>query len=337
MEGGMEALLGTARLGSWAVTELRNSLLSELSEDEASHTLRLFIYAITSTGWQELRTTVKRWKKAKPSRRVVAFVGTDHGLTDPDALTRLKDDGVDVRLMVTYSGVFHPKVFWLEGESTSLVWIGSNNLTRDGLVNNIEFAALVKSPSAAPASLATWANKVEGGSAELTDELLASYKKERDLFESSRAAATTGTFTWSKKKEPPRSVGPTLRSGDLLIEIMPQETRGGNQIQIPIAAAAKFFGLSGIGSQLPIRLRRAGTTQTRDLMLTVFGNNTVRVSLNELEYRDRPCLVQFRRSRGNVIEFEIVPESIFPTRYKAMLLKCGRQTRAGSRRWTIAG
>jgi hypothetical protein len=331
----MDALLATARIGSWDVTQLRDSLLLELGNDKRSHTLKIFTYAITDAGWLELQAKVVRWLKGAAHRQVVAFVGTDHGLTDPDALTRLQKDGVDVRLMVAYSGVFHPKVFWLQGDRSSSVWIGSNNLTRDGLLNNVEFAALIKCQYAAPASLVDWANSIEGGSVPLTDELIASYRRERDVFERKRAAARSGTFTWSKKREPRRSAGERLKAGDLLIEIMPQETRGGNQVQIPKAAAEQFFGLSGIGSHITIRLRRAGTPVTRTLTLTVFGNNTVRISLNELEYRDRPCLVKFHKLVGGVVEFEIIPQNIFPSRYRELLTACQHQTRAGSRRWTI--
>ena len=116
---------------------------------------------------------------------------------------------------------------------------------------------------------------------------------------------------------------------------MPEETRGGNQIQIPKLAAKEFFGLENVGDQTTIHLRRNGTTETRSLVITVFNNYTIRLSINELEYRDRPCVIVFHKARGSAIEFEIVPESIFPSRYRSLIALCTRQTRAGSRRWEI--
>lgn len=113
------------------------------------------------------------------------------------------------------------------------------------------------------------------------------------------------------------------------------ELTRGTQIQIPMAAARRFFGLHEVGETTTIRLQPKGSTEYRALVVTVFTNNTVRLSVNELEYRDRPCVMVFRKSGANRITFETVPESIFPTRYRELLSKCEHQTRAGSRRWTI--
>ena len=313
---------------------LRDSLVSELAADKSSVTLLLFFYAITSSGWNEIRKPALKWKQAKKARVVTVYVGTDHGITDPAAIESMQQAGLDVRLMESYRGIFHPKVVWLSGQRSNLVWVGSNNLTKDGLLHNIEFAVLIKSRDV-PTELNRWADAVATGSTALTAALVASYKSEREGFEKKRASAKTTTFTWSKKREPASAPGPTIGQGDLILEIMPEETRGGNQIQIPKQAAQQFFGLTGVGDQTTIHLRRSGTTETRSLVITIFENNTIRLSINELEYRDRPCVIVFHKARGGVIEFEIVPESIFPSRYRALIALCKRQTRAGSRRWEI--
>jgi hypothetical protein len=244
---------------------------------------------------------------------------------------------IDVRLMKTYRGVFHPKVVWLTGAANHLVWVGSNNLTRDGLLHNIEFAALIKA-RAVPDGLERWADAVASGSVPATPDVLKSYRTERDTFENRRASAKAITFTWSRKQEPEKkeALKADLLKGDLVIEIMPQETRGGNQIQLPKEAAGDFFGLRDVGDQKTVTLRPLDGSDSRQLVITVFQNNTVRLSINELEYRDRPCVMVFRKRRGgSLIEFEIVPESIYPTRYRSLLAACHRQTRDGSRRWTI--
>lgn len=332
----MGTLLGTSKLGSWNVTELLDSLITELPRDKKCHTLRMYFYAVSVAGWQEVRSAITKWLAAKGKRRVIAFVGTDHALTDPNALMQMQQDEIDVRLMINYRGVFHPKVFWLEGARANLVWVGSNNLTRDGLVNNIEFAALISSAPPAPSGLVKWSDAIEAGSEPLSDDLLASYKNDRKKFEKNRAATDSTTFTWSKKQEPKRlQESRAVKKGDLVVEVMPQETRGGNQVQLPKAAAEQFFGVVGVGSTKTIQLKRVGAEYARRLVITVFKNNTVRISLNELEYRDRPCVIRFRKTRGGIVEFEIVSESIFPTLYRRLLAACGKQTRAGSRRWTL--
>jgi hypothetical protein len=246
----------------------------------------------------------------------------------------MKQSGVDVRIMETYRGVFHPKVVWLADKDVNLIWVGSNNLTRDGLVNNVECSVLIRARTV-PNDFIRWVQEIESGSCVLSESLLKSYKEEREDFEKRQTKASAAVFTWSKKKEPKSSKGISARSGDLILEIMPEETRGGNQIQIPKEAAKDFFGLSEIGEQKEIILQPFGTTQRRRLIITVFENNTVRLSINELEYGDRPCVVIFQKTTGSHIVFEIVPQNIFPTRYKDLLRKCTRQTRRGSRRWGI--
>ena len=278
---------------------------------------------------------MKKWLRRRPYRTVTAYVGTDHALTDPAALTLMQDDGVDVRLMNVYRGIFHPKVVWLAGRGSNVVWVGSNNLTKDGLLNNIEFAVVIEA-KATELGFTQWVDAVAAGSTPLTSELLNSYRAERQSFEKKRATAKDTTFTWSRKREPAkRPPSAQLRKGDLILEIMPEETRGGTQVQFPKAAANAFFGLAKIGQHKTIHLRRRGGAESRELIITVFSNSTVRVSVSELEYRDRPCVIVFRKSAGDRVTFDIVPESIFPSRYRDLIRSCVNQTRTGSRRWAI--
>ncbi|OIR05967.1 hypothetical protein GALL_117640 [mine drainage metagenome] len=327
-------VLPTGKFDTWTVTSLRDSFIDELAKDRVSITLQMFFYAITYAGWAEVQRSVSQWVKAKTGRCVTVFVGTDHAITDPSVIEVMHRQGINVRLMNSYSGVFHPKVIWMSGKSRNLVWVGSNNLTKDGLLNNIEFAVLIKSHTV-PADLNLWAKSVEAGSSEITDELIDSYKEERELFERNRAAAKSTTFTWSRRGGPKSETKKTAQSGDLIVEIMPEETRGGNQIQFPKAAVKSFFGLDMPGDQTTINLQRKGSKDVRQLVITVFSNNTVRLSVNELEYRDRPCVIVFHRARGGRVVFEIVSESIFPSRYRALISTCTHQTRQGSRRWNI--
>lgn len=329
--------LPTLRSGRWNITAFRDSLVATLRADRASGALRMYFYAVTTSGWDQIRSPILRWKRERKGRQVTLVVGTDHGITDPRALKWIQDDGVEVRLMLEYQGVFHPKVVWLRGAKGNAVWIASNNLTRDGLLSNIEFAVLVKSPGI-PSAFTSWTEEVERGSALLTQDLLDSYAGERKAFESTRAVANATTFTWKRRTEPrKRTPARAAAPGDLVVEVMPRETGSeGNQLQLPIAATSAFFGLNKVGATKSVALRRAGSSVTRSLTMTVFRNNTVRLSIGDLEYRDRPCVIVFRKSRRNVVDYDIVSQGIFPSRYLSLLNLCTSQTRTGSRRWGIA-
>lgn len=330
----MTKLLPNFVSGAWTVTQLRDSFRSALSADKNSASLLLFFYAITERGWVEVRRDIIKWQSASAGREVVVFVGTDHAITEPEALTKMRSDGARVHLLTQYQGIFHPKVLWLAGKRNNTIWVGSNNLTHDGLLRNIEFAVEINSPTA-PRELLQWAQRVKLASEPLDDALLASYESERRTFGNARSNA--GTFTWTKRKEPPAAAIPAIRRGDLIVEIMPQETGlDGKQIQLPKASLG-FFGMAGrVGESRLLHLTPADGEGGRDLTMTVFANNSVRLSINELDYRARPCVVIFRRIRPNQFEFEIVQRSIFPTRYKDLLNLCTIQTRVGSRRWGLA-
>jgi len=130
--------------------------------------------------------------------------------------------------------------------------------------------------------------------------------------------------------------GAIAKSGDLVVEAKPKETGGdGRQMQLPVKVAADFFGLKGIGSTKDIHLRAKGCTVEKTLTIRVFRNNTVRITISDLEYRDRPCVLVFRKVGKSQFSYEIVSKSIFPSRYKNLLGFCNKQTRAGSRRWGI--
>lgn len=333
----MHTFLPHGIFGSWTITLYRDSIKRELNTDERGETLKLFFYAVTVPGWTEVKVAVNRWRRKEAARKVVAYVGTDHAITDPDVLSLMQDDHVEVFLMQTYRGVFHPKVIWLEGATGNIVWVGSNNLTKDGLDRNIELAVMIRSRDV-PADLRKWASRVASGSVRVTPGLLKSYQTERQKFESTRAASGAMTFTWSQKKEPSRRGPSRFSTGSLVVEIMPRETgMSGKQIQLPLAVADRFFGLRrSPGAQKTVRLFPKGHKgEWRDLTMTVFRNNTVRLSVNELEYRDRPCVIIFKNMTSGMVEFEIVSESIFPSRYKSLLARCNQRTRAGSRRWAI--
>ena len=334
----MNDSLPTGSFATWTVTALKDSLISTLKNDNepGAANLRFYFYAVTLRGWSEIRQGVIDWTKFDNTREVSAYVGTDHAITDPAGLESMRDDGVAVRLMKNYHGVFHPKVVWLKRSEESRLWAGSNNMTRDGLINNIEFAVAIRCVDI-PRDLQLWADEVHNGSVELKDNDLQSYRNQRGKFERKRIKRDATAFTWSGRGDSPSKRHPSVQSGDLVIEIMPRETGSeGKQIQLPVPAAREFFHL--VDTQ-EIKLRERGHRESlRVLTMTLFPNRTVRLIINELEYRDRPCIIVFHRIGSDDYEFEIIRESIVPSQYRQLLNeRCDRQTRRGSKRWGIVG
>ena len=332
--------LPTLTSTGWSVTGLLASLREGLRRDVEGEQFIIYAYAVTSPGWRELRVSCTRWLRAKAGRSIVAYIGTDHGLTEPDSVRTMVQDGIEVRLMCRYRGVFHAKVFWLRARKRNQLWVGSNNLTREGLLNNIEFA-LTLSAKREDRGLIRWHDAVHAGSEAFSESLLESYEAERRVF-ARRRADSPGTFTWTRREEPPETPrGPRPRAstrGTLIVEVMPRETgTDGSQIQLPKEAATQFFGLANrSGASRRIDLTPLGSNEARSLTMTLFGNNTIRLSVSELDYRDRPCVLVIRRINGSAYTLEIVKENIFPTRFRRLLAQCNRQTRVDSRRWTVS-
>ena len=334
----MNGSLPTGSFATWSVTALKDSLISTLKGDKApgDANLRFYLYAVTLQGWSEIRQGVLDWRKLDNAREVSAYVGTDHAMTDPTGLEAMRSDGIAVRLMKNYRGVFHPKVVWLERSKESHVWAGSNNMTRDGLIYNIEFAVVIRCVDV-PQDMQQWADEVHNASVELNDNDLGSYRNQRSKFEGERMKKGATAFTWSGRGEFLSEGHPSVQAGDLVVEIMPRETgSGGKQIQFPVDAAREFFRLVE-DEEKEIILAEAGRPESvRPLTMRLFPNKTVRLAINELEYRDRPCVIVFRRNGPDDYEFQIVRESIVPSRYRQLLNeRCDRQTHSGSRRWGI--
>jgi hypothetical protein len=334
-----EARLTLQSVG-WTITGFHDAALDLLNTDIESEALRAYFYAVTPSGWRQLEAAATRWMGVN-NRPLLAFVGTDHALTDPVALDEMLGAGVDVRVMRRYRGIYHPKVLWFVRGLGGKLLAGSNNLTLDGLKRNIEFATLT-SFAARDADLMSWHNAIETASDILTPTLLASYRAERDRFERRRLKASLPTFTWRDRTSGPIAPPgpgpvPTLAPavvGDLIIEITPRETGAdGRQVQIPSRSSA-FFGLGpGIAATVTVNLRNVSTGEVRALTMTRFGNVTIRLAIHELEPRDRPCVMIFRRVRAAEFDFEIVQESVDPTRYRSLLGLCVNQTRRDSKRW----
>lgn len=318
--------------------DLLKSVRSALKGSATSKKLTLFFYSVSVAGWDSVSKSAAGWLVAQKNREIVAYVGTDHALTDPEALRAMRDDGVNVRMMVNYDGIFHPKVFVLEGPAGISLWSGSNNLTHAGLQRNIEFALLLEAAKL-PTPFQTWAAHVHAGSQALDESLLKSYESERTRY----AVGRPPNFTWSKRKKPvvtktakPNAPIPPA-SGALVMEVMPRETgAGGKQIQPPMATLGPFFGLPHTHDSKKVVLTRTGTGASRDLTLTRMKNSTARLVVNDLDYGDRPCFLIFETQADGSFEYDIVSEAVQPLRYESLTKIATKQASEKSRRWGYA-
>jgi len=344
----MSNLLPTLQHASWTATEFYDSFVNELRSDRRSSELRLYFYAVTQSGWRLIQKDAKTWLKNLNNRKIKAYVGTDHGLTDPNALKDMQKAGVNIKLLMNYNGIFHPKVVWFfQNKNRGKILFGSNNLSDAGLKYNIEFASLVNL-SQENRNLSNWHEVIDSCSEDLTADLLKSYLKEKEEFGEKRAKTNTaGSFTWSKRRGAKKGLKKfrgksrsrrldKAKRGDLILEIMNRETgMGGSQIQIPMDAAWPFFHLDNHPkASTQISLTNKQTSESRKLTMTRFANHTTRLVIHELDYRDRPCFILFRRMTNNKFTFEIIKKSIEPDLYKDLLVQCS-STRRGSRRWRI--
>lgn len=328
--------LSTMNIGAVIVRDLLDSVRDTLAADGAGKLLTIFQYAPSVGGWGLIEEAILNWMKADKDRVVEAFVGTDDGLTDPAALEQMDAAGVQVHLLVEYSGVYHPKVFLLRPSERATLWVGSNNMTVAGMTKNVELA-FKATGGALLGELALWEKSIRKASKPMTSALLRSYRGERDRHEKKHASKGTKRFVWSERAKPKKVKVPKALiapSGALVLQIMPKETGvGGKQIQPPIAAVSAFFGLSGQSKVITARM--LGSPKSRQLTLTKMANHTARLTVSELDYSDRPCYMIFTKLGPSAFEYEIVSQSVQPARYLALEKLAVNQGRSGSRRWAI--
>src|SRR5690606_22593079 len=108
----------------------------------------------------------------------------------------------------------------------------------------------------------------------------------------------------------------------------------GRQVQIPLVAARSFFGLGKkIGSSVTIDLNNIDTMESRTLTLTLNKNSTARLTVRELEYSSRPCVLVFTKQKRGKFDFELVRRAIDPSRFNKLMAACKQSSPA--RRWKL--
>ena len=329
-------LPGFVENGTATKSVLEGFLAALKAAPTGAGSVTLYYYSASVAGWRQIAPALKAWLRASKGREVTAFVGTDHGLTDPAVLAEMVSDGVRVHLLTNYSGIYHPKVIVLTGAAGGESWIGSHNLSEAAFRTNIEFGVRL-SFKKEPAELAHWRQFIASASEVADAALIASYEKERNKFEKSNAKKPK--FVWSKrKKAKSRQAHPPLPpSGALVMEIMPRETGAdGKQVQFPMKSVQPVFRVSpSAGLSRPVEVRLVGNPSYHTVTLNAFKNKTARMVIAELDYQDRPCFLVLRRIAKDRYEYQIVSQAVEPLRFAQLQALPMKRTTPKSRWWTV--
>jgi len=324
----MTKALPTIRSPLWNCGAFLASVHEAFRTQAQCFKVRMYFYGATKSGWDEIRRDAKQWLRDGEGRTIDAYIGTDHALTEPEALTAMKGDGVTVHLLTCYSGIFHPKLIVFAGAGDYLLLSGSNNLTRSGLSSNIEFATAIKVP-AASAQFTNWESAVQNSTDVLTDALLKDYEQQRNQRQRKlHDLEIPWQFTWKKRRQVAIRTGAAIRPslpialerGTLLYEVMPKETGPmGQQIQILKKVAIGYFGLPDrVGAAVAIELKNISTGEKRLLTMTYNTNTTMRLSIHEASFTERPCFLIFRKDGGNAFSFSVISEALDPTQFQML-------------------
>lgn len=94
------------------------------------------------SGWQRLASSIADLKGRRGN--VVGAVGVDQQVTTVEALEALRRAAPDSTVYYTVSAlIFHPKLYVVTSPAAATVFIGSSNLTRDGLYRNMELSVAI--------------------------------------------------------------------------------------------------------------------------------------------------------------------------------------------------
>lgn len=117
------------------------NLLIDTYEDElarlakSAQEIKVLIAFLTEAGL--------RWLPEDKAHNAEFIVGTDLGITTPEALRQLQRQGAEVRVYQEPGRMFHPKAIYLRSASEETLIIGSNNLTARGISSNHEISVLI--------------------------------------------------------------------------------------------------------------------------------------------------------------------------------------------------
>ncbi|MCK1715215.1 MULTISPECIES: phospholipase D family protein [unclassified Bradyrhizobium] len=261
------------------------------------------------------------------------------------------------------NSIFHPKFFEFRFPETTVVILGSANLTGGGFVRNTELGVEVcarRGDAFEKQAEAAW-KSMRAGSEELTLSLVRKLQKQMELASEldkgeSRSDQSKPKLAAIVKASPKPLFKKVLalkepatrskifskmdtlsvRPKRLYLQILKYETGGqgnsknqGYQIQLPVGTLATFFG---VGQNESKEATFRFPNEMVKVHLTHFGNNTHRLRLRPLQSIARPAVVIFERVGSNDYKCSIVPAKDY---VRTLARKCKEQTRTGARKWGL--
>ena len=119
-----------------------SSVLKNSFENDSYTRFIAFIAFASKAGTEILNSMLEKARSHLKETKI--FLGVDNGGTSTEALYALLDDDIDVKIVYTTSGpIFHPKIYLFSGTAKIRLIVGSSNLTRPGLFDNIEASAVL--------------------------------------------------------------------------------------------------------------------------------------------------------------------------------------------------
>jgi HKD family nuclease len=112
--------------------------LTTFASSNEYHSMYLISAFASKTGVAYIKEAV--------NKNIKIIVGIDQQVTSVEALNMILNMNVDSYVFYNPSEkqIFHPKIYLFEGKNTSKVIIGSSNLTKGGLFQNVESSILVE-------------------------------------------------------------------------------------------------------------------------------------------------------------------------------------------------
>lgn len=247
-------MTASERVSAWLIAQPRGAavrFLGDISRRLEFQRLRVAVAYASELGVHALSEELSSHPNWQSSMKHF-LVSIDHGLTQPEALDRLRNlkraevrvpaaEEVIARPHMRRTEVFHPKAFAFDAGSPSApagLVIGSSNLTQAGLTSNAELGICLllprnSTPSEIGPSFDRWWSRQWADSSKLTTDLLHRYSEARKLL---RRSAPNSFLN----EEP--SPSELAAASSLWIEAGFLSGGSHNQLELPQGAEA-FFGL----------------------------------------------------------------------------------------------
>jgi len=246
------------------------------------------------------------------------------------------------------------------GNKESLIFIGSNNLTKGGLFCNSECSTKLeihhkKDKKIYDSLNVLWKTYSDpkppffiGNLHKLSKKLFAVYPKSgakkqkvkqttfnkllESIFPSIKIPAipkTTLQRQFVRHKKQVR-LSKKCRGKVLFLQVLKETGLSGTQVQIPREVIEGYFNVPTTGHQtIEIQIEKGAI---RPAVICHFKNNTHRISFPEIAKFRRPLLMKFINEDSKLYKVN----SLKGSNYKKGLKKCTKQTRYSAKRWGVS-